>query len=300
VFSPSLSIRAVALLFVSCLSETVAFPQAVNFIRHAADPLPLANLPAGRAPCTSDSGGGVSGPYTATRTRAALSAPCDTVAASEPSVNPCGPSSSAQAGCNVPWDPVPGDLTAMGKAGQKILRARERVLEILQAENACSGWFREKDLNPAATFRTLTFEVDRQGEQFVQESMDSDSLHVFHNPYVAKVGQDAGAYATVTLNSNGAFFHSVARVAEVRSEGGPFTMHGARYINVGLYAGDTSPAQVLALLHEFGHVLNLLPGDLHDIDGRSVHNTNEVLRYCRAEIESKVRRSTLSATRQTQ
>jgi hypothetical protein len=295
VFSPSLGIRTVALLFVSCFAGTAAFPQAVNFIRRAADPLPLANLPGGLAPCTSDSGGGVSDPYTATPTRGALGAPCDTVAVSVPSVNPCGPSSLAQTGCNAPRDLVPGDLAAMGKAGQKILRARERVLEILQAENACSAWFREKDSNPASTFRTLSYEIDRKGEQFVQESLHSDSLHVFHSPYVATVGQDTGAYATITLNTNGAFFRSEARVVEVRSGGGPFTMRGARYINVGLYAGDTLPAQILALLHEFGHVLNLLPGDLHDVDGRSVHNTNEVLRYCRSEIESKVRRSTLSA-----
>jgi hypothetical protein len=294
---PSLGIRAVAVLLVSCLSGTIAFPQAVNFIHHAADPLPLANLPAGRAPCTSDSGGGVSGPYAATPASAGLSTPCDKVPVSVPSANPCSPSSLAQIGCNASTDLVPGDLTAMGKAGQKILRARERVLEILQTENACSAWFREKDSDPAATFRTLTYEIDRKGEQFVQESMDSDSLHVFHNPYVAKVGQDTGAYATVTLNSNGAFFRSIARVAEVRSEGGPFSMRGARYINVGLYAGDTLPAQMLALLHEFGHVLNVLPGDLHDIEGRSVQNTNEVLRYCRSEIESKVRRSTLSGMR---
>lgn len=294
-FSPSLGIRAVALLFVSCLSGTVAFPQAVNFIRRAADPLPRPNLRAGRAPCTSDSGGGVSGPFAATPASAGLSATCDTVAVSVPSANPCSPSSLAQIGCNASTDLVPGDLAAMGKTGQKILRARERVLEILQAENACSAWFREKDSNPASTFRTLSYEIDRKGEQFVQESLDSGSLHVFHSPYVATVGQDTGAYATITLNTNGAFFRSEARVVEVRSEGGPFTMRGARYINVGLYAGDTLPAQILALLHEFGHVLNLLPGDLHDVDGRSVHNTNEVLRYCRSEIESKVRRSTLSA-----
>jgi len=50
-----------------------------------------------------------------------------------------------------------------GQAGQKILRARDRVLEILQSENACSAWFREKDPAPAATFRTLSFEIDRKG-----------------------------------------------------------------------------------------------------------------------------------------
>jgi len=37
------------------------------------------------------------------------------------------------------------------------------------------------------------------------------------------------------------------------------------------------------LLHEFGHVINLLPLDFDNVDGKSVQNTAEVLRYCRAE-----------------
>jgi hypothetical protein len=205
-FSPSRGIRAVALLFVSCLSGTVAFPQAVNFIRHAADPLPLANLPAGRAPCTRNSGSGVRGPYAAGPASGGLSSPCDTVPVSVTSVKPCSLSSLAQFGCNAPGDPVPGDLAAMGRTGQIILRARERVLEILQTENACSGWFREKDSNPAATFRTLTFEVDPQGQEFVQESNGVGGTRIFRSPYVARVIQADGSYATITINPKGAFF----------------------------------------------------------------------------------------------
>jgi len=94
----------------------------------------------------------------------------------------------------------------MGKSGQKILRARETVLEILQAENACSAWFREKDSNPADIFRTLSFEVDRQGDEFVQESKDPSNMILFRNPYVAKVFQGDGRYAKITINTKGAFF----------------------------------------------------------------------------------------------
>jgi len=46
-------------------------------------------------------------------------------------------------------------------------------------------------------------------------------------------------------------------------------------------------AQILVLLHEFGHVLDLLPADENNVDGKSVQNTNEVLRYCRAESNPK-------------
>ncbi|PYU43642.1 MAG: hypothetical protein DMG53_17805 [Acidobacteria bacterium] len=182
----------------------------------------------------------------------------------------------------------------MGKTGQKILRARDRVLEILQTENACSAWFREKDSHPADTFRTLSFEVDRHGEEFVQESTDPvDNATIFRNPYVAKVFQGDGRYATITINTNGAFFYPMSVVVQVWKEGVVVSHRGPRPTNVGPYPGDTRKAQVLVLLHEFGHVLDLLPADGNNVEGKSVENTNEVLRFCRAEIESKAKRGAL-------
>ena len=293
-YSAPRSFLAVAVLFASSLSGTVALPQAVNFIGHAADPLPLANLPLGRA-CTREPGSVVPAPHAATMANGDLSSPCDAPPVSVPSVNPCNPASPAQTGCPAPRDRVQEDLARMGKSGQKILRARERVLEILQAENACSAWFREKDSNAADIFRTLSFEVDRQGEEFVLESKDLSNIILFRNPYVAKVFQGDGRYTTITINTKGAFFYPMAGVVEVWKEGGPLNHRGSRLTNVGPYAGDTMHAQILVLLHEFGHVLDLLPADENNVDGKSVQNTNEVLRFCRAEIESKPMRGALSA-----
>ncbi len=212
-------------------------------------------------------------------------------------MNPCNLAGLAQSGCDAPRDPVHENLAALGKTGQKILRGRDRVLEILQSKNACSAWFREKDSNPAATFRTLSFEVDRQGEEFIQESKGAGDMRIFRNPYVARVFQADGSYATITINTKGAFFTPMAGVVEIQWEGGPWTIRGARPISVGPYAGNTLHAQILALLHEFGHLVDLLPTDEGDQDGKSVQNTGEVLRFCRAEIESKVKRTTLSAMR---
>lgn len=260
------SILAVALFFTSGFSGTAAFPQALNFIHHAANPLPLASAPAGE-------------PLIA------------------PLVKPCNPSGTQQPGCNPRTDPVQGYLESMGKPGQKILRARERALEILQTENTCSAWFREKDPNPADTFRTLSYVVDRQGEEFILESKDPDGMTIFRNPYVAKVFQRDGRYATITINANGAFFSPNASVRVLLKDGGPLTIRTPRPTDVGPYRGDTTLAQVLVLLHEFGHVLDILPTDENDVDGKSVHNTNEVLRFCRAEVESKGTRATLSAAR---
>jgi hypothetical protein len=192
---------------------------------------------------------------------------------------------------------VQENLAAMGKTDQRILRGRGRVLQILQSENACSAWFRQKDSNPAATFRTLSYEVDRRGEELIRESDGADDMKLFRSPYVARVIQADGSYATITINLKGAFFSAMATVVEEQSGGGPRSLRGARMLRVGPYAGETLYAQILALLHEFGHLVDLLPTDEGDQDGKSVRNTKEVLRFCREEIESKVRRNTLSAMR---
>jgi hypothetical protein len=212
-----------------------------------------------------------------------------------PALKPCDAANHAGTGCKDAKDLVEANLDAMGKAGQKISRAREKVLEILGTENACSAWFRGKDSNPAATFRTLRFELDLHGEEFIRESTDIGPVNLFRNPYVARVFQGDGPHATVTLNPKGAFFSAMARVVEVRREGGPPNMRGARLLHVGPYDGDTLPAEALALLHEFGHVLDILPFDQDDVEGRSLQNTHEVLRYCGAELDLRSKRSTFFA-----
>jgi len=295
-YSESRSIRAVALFVVSSLFGTVVFPQAVKFIRNA-DPLPLATMSSGKAPCTIESGSTIAARYKDTAAVGDAGAPCETVPASLPLINPCNPAQSAQWGCEAPKDLVQKDLAGMGKTGQKILRARDRVLEILQSENACSDWLQHKDANAAATFRTLKFAVDRHGEEIVHVSRNTDFQFTFRDPYVASVGQATGAYATIKLNVDGAFFQAQAPMLLVSKEGGPVRGSGTRFINIGPYPGDSLNAQTLALLHEFGHVIDLLPIDFENEDGKSVQNTAEVLRYCRAEIDAKGRRSTLQAVR---
>src|SRR5260370_13001198 len=306
-YSALRSILAVALPFALCFSGTAAFPQSVKFIRHA-DPLPLGNLTFGRAPCTKDLRSAVSAsnaPTAATgdsdsspeRADRGDTPTCDAPPMSVPSANPCSPTGLAQTGCDARRDLVQEDLATMGKTGQKILRARERVLEILQTENACSAWFREKDSNPANTFRTLRFAVDRKGEEFILESGNPGDMTIFRNPYVARVFQGDGSYATITINLKGAFFSPMSRVIEIQKEGRPWSLRGARVLGVRPYAGDSRHAQILALLHEFGHRVELLPTDERDNNGKSVQNTGEVLRFCRAEVQSKAKRGALSAAR---
>jgi hypothetical protein len=200
--------------------------------------------------------------------------------------------------CNEPDDIVPGELSALGKAGLKIARAREKILEILRSENACTQWFEAKEATPAATFQSLNFVLDRDGPQDIFESMDRESLVVRRQPYVAQATQDGGPHSAITINANGAFYRPQGNVLKILPEGGPVYAHGTRLLTVGAYRGDTLPAQVTTLLHEFGHIIDLLPEDADNLDGKSVRNTDEVLRHCRAEVEARRQPTKQTAKRQ--
>ncbi len=45
------------------------------------------------------------------------------------------------------------ELSALGKPGDTIARAREQVIDILQLGNACSVWFQEADPDATEVFR---------------------------------------------------------------------------------------------------------------------------------------------------
>jgi hypothetical protein len=287
---------AIVLLIVSTFCER-ASPQSFKLAGHASNPLLYADVPMASNPCAEDPGGATAALRADAAAAGDAPSSCDSPPPALPVVKPCNPTSHAGTRCDEPRDVVQAELDAMGKAGRKISRAREKVLEILQTENACRAWFEERDSNPAATFRTVSFALDLHGDEFVLESKDMGPMNIFRNPYVAKVMQGDGPYATVTLNTKGAFFSTMAKVLEVRREGGPSSFHGTYLLHVGPYDGDTLPAQIITLLHEFGHVLDLLPADEHNVGGKSVQNTDEVVRFCRAEVDSRGRRSTLLAGR---
>jgi hypothetical protein len=187
------------------------------------------------------------------------------------------------------------ELSGLGKAGVKIARARREVLDILRSGNACTEWFATKDTNPADTFQSLSFLLDKRGRQEILESELPASLHVWRQPYVAKATQDGGAHTAITINAHGAFYRPQGSVLKMPPEGGPLQPDGTRLLTVGSYTGDTLPAQMVTLLHEFGHIIDLLPEDADNLDGKSVRNTDEVLRHCRAEVQARTQQAKQTA-----
>ncbi len=291
----------------------VGSAQASRSTRLLGDPLPIASLAPSPPTCASESLSAAPDSRAPLNVPAGLRSPniaaiealpaCDTPStssaseAASPMVDPCKLPNGIRTGCVSPADAAQIQLDAMGKAGQTISRAREKVLEILESPNACSAWFQQKDSNPAATFRTLTFELDRKGDEYVLESRDLGPGEVFRSPYVARVMQADGSYATITINARGAFFRAQATVQEIHKEGGPTIFRGERTLRVGPYFGATLPAQIATLLHEFGHLIDLLPTDRDDLDGKSLHNTDEVLRNCGVAIDALGGRGVFSAAR---
>jgi hypothetical protein len=284
---------ATTILIVWIFSCGIASPQTVSTRGGTSASFLLAHLPSAPERCARSSARSAV-PRTDADLAGDAPSSCGGLPTATPGLRPCG-ANRPGTGCDGAKDLVQAKLEAMGKAGQKISRAREKVLEILGTENACSAWFREKDANPAATFQTLRFELDLHGEKFIRESRDVGALNLFRSPYVAKVMQGDGAYGTITINTKGAFFSAASQVLEVNKEGGPTSMRGTQLLYVGPYGGDTLSAQVVALLHEFGHVIDLLPTDEDNRDGKSVQNTHEVLRYCSVELNSLSKRSAFPA-----
>lgn len=196
---------------------------------------------------------------------------------------------SNKLGCSASPDFATPALAALGRQGLEIQQARDTVLTILGSDNVCTEWFQTKEPDPAHVFASLVFSIDRQGQADVFEVERENLMALFLEPYVASATQDGGPRTTITINAAGAFYRTQGNVQKRVSQAGPGQWHGTHFLTVGGYLGDTLPARIVTLLHELGHVIDLLPWDGDNLDGNSVRNTDEVLRHCRPEIETIVR-----------
>jgi len=185
-------------------------------------------------------------------------------------------------------DPVEAELRSMGVAGQTIIGVREEVLEILRAANACSAWYAQAEREPAAKFASLRFRVDSGGGGKVQQGKGAAGIH-YREPYVARAQQNVAPGSVITLNANGPFFQSIALI-DLKAEYGPAPHQLFRRLIVGDHPGGSLKAQVTTLLHEYAHVVDLVPVDAGEPE-LSTQNTQTVLSHCHKEIEASPART---------
>jgi hypothetical protein len=188
-------------------------------------------------------------------------------------------------------DRVVLELSALGKRGDTVLRARGQVLDILQNDNACAAWFRETDPDPAEVFRSLHFELQLEGPSYVYGMIDSEHRQLFKHPWAAKSMQNAGQNSTIFLNANGPFFNRAAVVMQQDQRGMVPRRSGIRLLTSSSYEGNTPEAQISILLHELGHIIDRLPEDDDSWGGQSSQNSSEVHRHCKNEIHAAARNS---------
>ena len=210
--------------------------------------------------------------------------------ATDPRHDPCGSIGTPAAGLGSGGERIQRALLAMGRPGETISRVRDQVLNILQTENGCTAWFREADADPTGAFRSVDFALEENGPSYIFAKKEIGQAEILKHPRVASSKQDAGRNTTILLNANGAFFKRASAVLRQDRTGGPLQLGGMHELRVASYAGNSAPAQITALLHEFGHIVGRLPGDDDSWDGQSARNTAEVLRHCRSEIRSAARK----------
>jgi hypothetical protein len=178
------------------------------------------------------------------------------------------------------------ELSAMGKQGGTIARARGQVLEILQYGNGCAVWFQEADPDATEVFRSLHFELEMSGPSYVYGIRDNERGQLFKHPWAARSMEKGGRDSTIQLNANGPFFNHTSRIMQLHPGGMFMRPSGNIVLTISSYNGDTPEAQITILLHELGHIIGRLPVDDDSWDGRSSRNTSEVLRHCKTEIRA--------------
>ena len=191
-------------------------------------------------------------------------------------------------------DPVEAELAAMGSDGMLIAGARQQVLEILREGNSCSGWFAQEEPNPAVKFASLHFQSDAAGSSFSLGDFDAVSFSIVQ-PYVARAQESVGSGSMITLNAHGAFFQQRAGMMFRLPGSTPHSGPTISMLHVGDYQGGSLKAQVATLLHEYAHIVGLIPVDTGRPDGAqlSTQNTETVLRHCRKQIDASPNRTIL-------
>lgn len=183
-------------------------------------------------------------------------------------------------------DPSGEELQTFGAQGSIIEQARVDVMAILAEENSCSAWFRSAEPEAAEKFRSLRFALDESANGEIKRLESWQASPTYYQPYVAHTGQNVGWGSTITINAKGAFFKDWAPVRIMVNSDDQGYVKSFRQLAVGSFGGATREARILTLLHELGHILDLLPVDSGVPAGPqlSTQNTGLVLQHCGAHI----------------
>ena len=203
------------------------------------------------------------------------------------------PASSLRFASDRVADPSGEELKPLGQQGVVIEQARADIISILAGENACSAWFRAAEPQAMEKFRSLRFAVDPSGKAEIRKLDTWQGNAVFYQPYVARTGQNVGWGSTITLNANGAFFNDWAPVRIIVNAQDKGYIKSFRRLAVANFGGATREARILTLLHELGHVLDMLPIDSGVPSGPelSTSNTELVLHRCGHQIREVTKHS---------
>jgi hypothetical protein len=205
-----------------------------------------------------------------------------------PGSSPLVPARIEEAGADL----IENELRELEAQGFTIAVVRRQVLAILRESTACSAWYAQAEANPAGKFATLHFRLDSHGEDAILGDYTLAGLF-YREPYVARAQENVGAGSTITLNAKGAFFVARAPVQMPLGVAGSIRARTYRAIHVGNYPGGSLNAQVATLLHEFAHVVGLLPVDMGENRSAllSTQNTETVLEHCRRQIDASAQRA---------
>lgn len=196
-----------------------------------------------------------------------------------------------QADSGQPSGLVDAELPLLGSVGLVVAGARQQVLQILAEHSSCSAWYAQAEDNPQRKFASLHYRIDEDGEDAAVGEYKSFGL-VYREPYVARAQQNVGAGSVITLNAHGAFFLLRAPLKAHVNDGAPLFDRPSVYLHVANYSGGTINAQVATLLHEFAHVVGVLPVDFGEANSGSLstQNTFTVLQHCRKQVEASSKR----------
>ena len=194
-----------------------------------------------------------------------------------------------RSGCNEDDARVSSELIRLGTNGAVIGHVRELTLQILESGNGCSAWFEEADPSAADVFRSLHYELNAAGPEFILTSADNFGNLLLKHPWGARSLEDSGRNSFIEINGNGPFFVRKSRVMPLNAFGVIVAPDDLQPVTIGPYVGATAEARVTIMLHELGHIVGRLPKDDNSWNGSSSRNTAEVLRHCKKEIHDIAR-----------